>query len=149
MNLFITRRIISDITGKKDYLTRWSLWLPFGLSIKIHKIVKPDDDRCEHDHPWWFVRVILFGGYKEKVNGRIYERKPWRPWYFWRIYPCMPSFKHRITHLPKKVNWSLVICGKNRGKWGFYTKRGWIHWKRFISLVNSSRVLWCDDRRKV
>ncbi len=147
INKYVTHRVITDLSGKKDYLSRWSLWLPFGLSMKIHKITKPDDDRCEHDHPWWFIRFILYGGYTEQINGKLYKRLPWRPWAFWRIYPCLPSFRHRITKLPKRVNWSFVICGKSRGRWGFYTKKGWTHWKRFLTLVKTSRVMWCDDRK--
>lgn len=145
----ITHRVISDIYGKTDYLRRWSLWLPFGISLKIHEIVRTDDDRCEHDHPWWFIRFILWGGYTEQINGKFIERKPWRPWAFWRIYPCLPSFRHRITYLPRGSNWSFVICGKNTGRWGFYTKKGWVAWKKFTSAVTSARVMWCDDGKKL
>ncbi len=124
---------IFDLGGKLDYIYRWSLWLPFGLSLKIHKIVRADNDRCEHDHPWWFLRIILHGGYREIVRGKLYDRLPWRPWAFWRIYPCLPSFQHKIIKLFKKANWSLVLCGRNKGTWGFITKKGWIPWKKFLT----------------
>ena len=139
----VSFRIIKDLSMKNNYLYRWSLWLPFGVSIKIHRIVRNDRDRCEHDHPWWFVRFILYGGYTESIHGKKYVRRPWRPWAFWRIYPCAPSFRHRITKLTKKENWSLVICGPNRGYWGFYTKKGWVRWQKF--LKHKFRVLWCED----
>lgn len=136
---------IFDLGGIKDYIYRWSLWLPFGLSLKIHKIVRPDNDRCEHDHPWWFVRVILYGGYLEVVKGQKHNRLPWRPWAFWRVYPCLPSFQHKITRLHKKANWSLVLCGRNKGYWGFITKKGWIHWKKFLTAGKNAVVLWCKE----
>lgn len=141
----ITYRKVWDFGKSKDYLFRWSLWLPFGLSLKIHKIVRADNDRCEHDHPWWFVRVILYGGYKEIIRGKPYARLPWRPWAFWRIYPCLPSFQHKIVKLYKKENWSLVLCGRNRGKWGFITNKGWIHWRKFLDSAKETVVLWCQE----
>src|SRR5258708_5774005 len=134
---------ILDISGKDDYLHRWSLWLPFGLSLKLHKIVRPDNDRCEHDHPWWFVRIILHGGYVEQIKGRVYARLPWRPWAFWRVYLCLPSFQHKILRLYKKNNWSLVLCGRNSGRWGFITAKGWIPWQEFLETVKKTLVLWC------
>lgn len=141
----LTYNKILDFDGKKDYLHRWSLWLPFGLSLKIHKIVRPDNDRCEHDHPWWFVRVILHGGYAELIKGKVYNRLPWRPWAFWRIYPCLPSFQHKILRLFKESNYSLVLCGRNKGSWGFITKKGWIPWQQFLKAAKKTVVLWCDD----
>lgn len=143
----ITQRDISDLKGNNLYLRRWSLWLPFGWSIKLHKIVRTDDDRCEHDHPWDFFRIILWGGYTEVRNGFSYILKPWRPWAPWRIYPCRSEFKHRIVHLTKGYNWSLVICSPKKRAWGFYTKLGWKYWKDFVN--SSDRIQWCDDGRQV
>lgn len=136
---------VFDFGGVNSYLYRWSLWLPFGLSLKIHRIVRADNDRCEHDHPWWFIRLILYGGYEEKVKGKKYQRRPWRPWFFWRVYPCLPSFQHRITKLYKKENWSLVLCGKNKGTWGFMTKMGWIEWEEFLHASVGTLAAWCKE----
>lgn len=144
----LTYRVIRDLAQSQDYLRRWSLWLPFGLSVKLHEIVRNDEDRCEHDHPWWFVRVILCGGYVEQIAGRLYFRRPWRPWAPWRVYLCRPSFRHRITFLPAGSSWSLLLCGPNRERWGFYTLSGWMHWRDFVKAAWGHRVLWCDDGRK-
>lgn len=144
MRLF-THSVIQDLNRKRDYLSRWSLWLPGGLSIKVHKILVADNDRCEHDHPWWFIRVILWGGYREIVKGRLYDRLPWRPWYFWRIYPCLPSFQHKIIRLFRGESWSLVLCGKNKGYWGFITKDGWVPWQVFLDNVKRA-VAWCGRK---
>lgn len=141
----LTYNKILDLDRKRDYLHRWSLWLPGGLSLKIHKIVRPDNDRCEHDHPWWFIRVILWGGYREIIKGQSYDRLPWRPWAFWRIYPCLPSFQHKIIELFKDANYSLVLCGRNKGTWGFKTKKGWIPWQKFLTATKKTVVLWCQE----
>lgn len=139
----ITYTKVLDLNKNKDYLYRWSLWLPFGLSLKLHKIIVADNDRCEHDHPWWFVRIILFGGYEEVIKGKLYNRLPWRPWAFWRVYPCLPSFQHKIVKLHKSANWSLVLCGKNRGYWGFITTKGWIPWQTFLKSAKKA-IAWCN-----
>jgi len=144
----LTYSKVLDLDGKRDYLYRWSLWLPFGLSLKVHKIVRSDNDRCEHNHPWWFIRIILYGGYAEQIKGKTYSRLPWRPWAFWRIYPCLPSFQHKILRLFKRSNWSLVLCGRNKGSWGFLTKDGWVPWRQFLEIARATKdtvVLWCDD----
>lgn len=141
----LTYRVIKDLAQTQDYLRRWSLWLPFGWSVKVHQIVRPDDDRCEHDHPWWFIRVILWGGYTEKIRGKEISRKPWRPWAFWRIYPCWPSFRHRITSLPMGSSWTLILCGSRSDSWGFFTRSGWVYWRNFVNEAMTARILWCDD----
>lgn len=157
----ISKRIITDIAGENAYLVRWSIDLPLGWSLKLHQILRPDEDRCSHDHPWWMLRIILWGGYWEEwsdespdVDDRLRikglsHRKPWRPWAPWRVYFCGSYFRHRITELPAGQSWTLALCGPSSGSWGFYTSEGWIFWKRFVSLARSKRILWCDDGRKL
>lgn len=145
----LTQRDISDITGDNLYLRRWSLWLPFGWSIKLHKIVRADDDRCQHDHPWLMIRIILAGGYIEDRDGHCVTLKPWKPWAPWRIYAVPAKFKHRIAYLLKESSWSLIVCGPRVREWGFFTKEGWMHWEQFVQEAVSNRVLWCSDGRKL
>ena len=149
MAAIVTKRIITDIKKTAPYLIRWSLWLPLGCSLKLHHIVRPDDDRCSHDHPWWFLRVIVWGGYFEEYGdrGQAAHRKPWRPWAPWRVYFCSRRFRHRITELPRGHSWTLVLCGPSNQEWGFFTRQGWMQWKAFVDAAWSNRVLWCDDGR--
>lgn len=157
----ITKRVITDLARTAPYLIRWSLALPFGWSLKLHQIVRADDDRCVHDHPWWFIRIILWGGYTETIRRKVtapqlfdghhferHHRKPWRPWAPWRIYYCPSDFAHRIEKLTNgRSSWTLVLCGPNSGRWGFFTKTGWMPWRSFVNAVWSQRVLWCEDGR--
>lgn len=61
-----------------DYMRRYWFFNPYGSSsgenkkrwrflpsIRVHHILRSDDDRAYHDHPWPFVTVILKGGYYE------------------------------------------------------------------------------------
>jgi hypothetical protein len=152
----ITKRVITDISGENAYLVRWTLPLPFGWSLKLHQILRPDDDRCAHDHPWWMLRIILWGGYTEYRGSalapdqlRLAECRPWRPWAPWRIYWCGRHFVHRIAELPAGSSWTLALCGPSSGTWGFYTRRGWMPWDVFVFLARSKRVLWCEDGRQL
>ena len=145
----VTKRVITELMGAAPYLVRWSLWLPFGWSIKLHQILRPDEDRCAHDHPWLFFRIILWGGYWEICGPEniLAHRKPWRPWAPWRIYYCPPDFRHRITDLPHGQSWTLAICGPRVRVWGFFTRQGWVQWRDFVDAAWANRVLWCDDGR--
>lgn len=73
------------------YMARY--WLipynRFGISARVHHILRSDEDRHLHDHPWWSVSIILRGGYFEKLPttcgycglegcDRAGSRKVWR-----------------------------------------------------------------------
>ena len=51
----------------EGYMNRW--WLVpynrFGIAARVHQILRSDYDRHPHDHPWWYVTIILRGGYWE------------------------------------------------------------------------------------
>ena len=143
----IKKTTITDIAGTAPYIVRWSIGLRFGWSLKLHKIVRPDDDRCAHDHPWRMLRIILAGGYTEShgPNHAIAQRKPWRPWAPWRIYYCPADFRHRILTLHTGVSWSLVLCGPRERDWGFYIRDGWIDWQTFVRQARTTRVKWCEE----
>ena len=155
---------IRDGIGVNNYLVRWSWRLPlFGWSIKVHHIIRPDDDRCDHTHPWAFIRIILSGGYTEtqsrtefiEAQAEVHtavrktvtvEIKPWRPWAPWRVYVCGPEFTHRILrHRLDSGTWSLILCGRKTRLWGFWTKDGWMDWRKFLSIDPKNRTAWCEE----
>jgi hypothetical protein len=57
------KQIIRSDDGQ-PYLIRWAINTPL-LGIKLHHILRSDEDRDLHDHPWSFLSVILWGGYWE------------------------------------------------------------------------------------
>jgi len=137
----VKRVEITDIDGRNVYLRRWTLRLPFGRKLMLHHILRPDADRCQHDHPWGFVTLVLWGGYVELVGEaqRMQRMRPgragWRP----------PEYRHRIITLPRGHAWTLVLTTRRTGSWGFYTRDGWMHWRQFVNAARSARVLWCHD----
>ena len=64
----LQRRVIPN-HGGDPYLIRYTLIECAWFSIKVHHILESDEDRCEHDHPWPFLSLILTGGYWEWVEG--------------------------------------------------------------------------------
>ena len=66
--LGFSKRVIENEAGD-PYLVRWSLDAGRFGSVKLHHILRSDDDRDLHDHPWSFVSVILRGGYWEHRSG--------------------------------------------------------------------------------
>lgn len=44
------------------YRTLLNLWL---FSIRVHEWLRSDDKRHFHDHPWWFLTVVLRGSYTD------------------------------------------------------------------------------------
>lgn len=69
----------------EGYMNRWWL-LPYnrtGLAVRVHEILSSDRERDLHNHPWWYVSVILLGGYFEHTLRPIPGRAPLpvRRWY--------------------------------------------------------------------
>lgn len=63
------------IIGPLDnpYLWRWHL-LPRNrwFNVYLHKVLRDDDDRALHDHPYDNISIVLKGGYVE-----VLLQKPW------------------------------------------------------------------------
>lgn len=76
-----------------------------GRHVDLHKIVAVDDPDCFHTHPAYAVRLILWGGYVEELEGGA--RKTWRPGMIGLV---KPTCSHRIAELRNgRVSHSLWI----------------------------------------
>jgi hypothetical protein len=118
-------QVIRNCAGE-PYLVRWRLIWTNRFSLYLHHILRSDEDRELHDHPWSFVSIILKGEYNEitaagsagQVHGAgeiLYRPAPW---------------PHRLV-LDRPV-WTLVFVGPRKRRWGFHTPTGWVHWKLFL-----------------
>src|SRR6185369_13137745 len=78
------RRLLSGkphfvIGGHEDpYMLRWYL-IPRNrrLNIYLHKFMRDDEDRALHDHPWWFISLVLRGAYTEVTDAGETRREAW------------------------------------------------------------------------
>lgn len=95
-----------------EKFTRYVLLKTKWFSIYVHQLWAPSWHPECHDHPWWFLTLLLKGGYLEKVNGKNFHRHPgmvlYRP----------GSFSHNVI-TPYGVSWSLIIAGPKSRDWGF------------------------------
>lgn len=99
-------------------------WLP--ISIRIHKIVKPDADRHLHDHPWNARTFIMKGWYREeRVNGSFLRKKG-------DAYGLNFQEYHKITHVSCGGVYTLFITGKLRGVWGFLVDGIKVDYKKYL-----------------
>ncbi|GLE58970.1 hypothetical protein NJBCHELONAE_42800 [Mycobacteroides chelonae] len=124
------------------YLLRWYV-IPRNrwLNVYLHKFLRDDDDRALHDHPWWFVSVMLRGQYVEVTDqGRAARSAP-EPWrLFWGDRPLAfrpGTWRHRVELVPAIAHanpflarrdqrrlacWTLIITGRRSRVWGFWCK---------------------------
>ncbi len=112
------------------YMNRYFL-IPetrFG-AVRIHEILSSDDDRAYHDHPFWFVSIILKGKYMEftpdyqdgiycgdKIEVRRAGSIAFRRASDWHRLELFPGLGGKSTPV-----WTLFICGPRKRKWGFLT----------------------------
>jgi hypothetical protein len=61
---------------ENPYMLRWYV-IPRNpvLNVYVHKFLRSDDDRALHDHPWWFVSLILRGRYDEVTEMGVKRRQ--------------------------------------------------------------------------
>lgn len=139
----------------RPYMLRWWV-IPRNrwFNIYLHKILRDDDDRALHDHPWWNVSILLRGSY---IEVRPDPKKAPTP--YTRI-ADMPTTRrrrgvgsivfrkattcHRLE-LPVEGGgiryvWSLFITGPVIRKWGFHCPRGWRYWQDFVASGDPGAV---------
>lgn len=111
------RHDVIDVEGQ-PYLRRWSLRLPGGWSIRLHRFYRGDVSRAMHTHPFWFITLPLSPYVEEVMDdlGRIYIR------IVRRLIPQYRSltFKHRVIgSLSGGPWWTIVLTGPGAQTWGF------------------------------
>jgi hypothetical protein len=130
------------------YMLRWWV-IPRNrwFNVYLHKILREDDDRALHDHPWWNVSILLRGAYIEVRPDVKAAATP-----FTRIadMPVIralrragsvvfrkPSTAHRLELLTvngqRQPVWSLFITGPRVREWGFHCSHGWREWRDFVA----------------
>ena len=93
------------------YVYRWIFNFYF-FSIRIHKWIRSDDKRFMHDHPWWFIAMVIRGSNTDVSNTRELM-KPFRPRY------RSSSHKHYVD-VPKSGCISILLTGKPMRKFRFW-----------------------------
>lgn len=149
------RRLRLRRADGRVYLDRWGLGHDRVGRVLLHRMAAPDPGVDLHDHPWWFVSIVLWGGYTEQraytreapmmariaehfdslacTHGVVEERRPWSIRTM-RLDEC-----HTITHLRRRTCWTLVIGGPRRRSWGFYLADGYMSEHEYDRTVRADR----------
>lgn len=118
----------SHIGPGGSYMRRFIFRTPW-FTLRLHHILRSDDDRHLHDHPFDFVSFLLSGGYYETVpcdcGKPICTGKKQRWWPRFSIVAKHAEDLHCLK-LERPV-WTFVISGPKRRAWGFETEQGWVH----------------------
>lgn len=122
------------------YLFRWYLW-PRNrrCNLYLHRFLRDDEDRALHDHPWWFVSLVISGSYAEVVPSGTVQR------HRFSIAFRRALHRHRVV-LPRDSRglpvpcWTIVLTGRRQREWGFWCPRGFVPWQVFTKPENPGEV---------
>lgn len=130
INLMLLRpnREPDFVIGDPPYMQRWWL-LPRNehFNVYYHRILKDDDDRALHDHPWPSFSIMVKGQLREVLPGgeRIVQAGD-----------CVfrdPNMAHRLELIDGKPAETLFITGPRVREWGFHCPKGWVNWRDFTA----------------
>jgi hypothetical protein len=131
---------------ERYWLVKPNSWFPFA--VRIHHILRSDDDRHMHDHPWRWCSMILRGHYYEltpashedlslrrrelvlHVDG---ERVAIRRYNSGAIRIRQATARHKLVLDSGSSVWSLFIMGRQVQTWGFYTPEGKVPWFEYLN----------------
>ena len=107
------------------YLRRWHLVRDRAAgNTYLHQILRDDDDRALHDHPWDSQSHVLAGVLREiMTDGERLLGAGTRA-------ARSAESAHRLEVVEGPV-WSLFTTGPWRREWGFHCPNGWRHWRDF------------------
>lgn len=133
----MARRAPDFVIGGADrpYMQRWWV-IPRNrwFNIYLHKIIRSDDDRALHDHPWLNCSILLKGSYVEIVPAALPykygDRTVVKVRHAGSVVTRRAVQPHRLEIIDEPVI-SLFITGPNVRTWGFYAPQGWVNWKDF------------------
>ena len=147
----MTSRPPDFIIGPEDnpYMRRWFI-VPRNpyQNIYLHEILRSDDDRAGHDHPWNNQTLVIDGGYTEQT----YEQdRPWVPDYQYKRFPGslvsrQPTDTHRLIVPEGGRAVTLFTTGPRIREWGFWCpgdeqrEPRWVVWTDFTSAEDSGLV---------
>lgn len=117
-------------------------WLP---SVRVHHILRRDNDRHLHDHPWDARTVVLKGFYaEERLSERDHETLElvggWKPEReaFLRLPgytgPINHGEYHTITSVSDGGVWTLFITFGYKSTWGFLVDGKKVPWREYLDM---------------
>jgi hypothetical protein len=125
----------------EGYMERdWLIPYNGDLGIRIHHILRDDNDRAFHDHPWPNTSVVLKGGYWELMPelenqdpslDKVLYSKVWRK--PGDVIQRKATTRHRLMIPEGTTATSMFIMGPWEQDWGFYTPEGKVYWREYLN----------------
>lgn len=125
-------------------LVRYILFRCAAWGVYVHHLLRSDEERALHDHPWPFVSIVLRGGYAE-IHDQTLDKRPVRVWHKPGSVLVRPAeWRHRFKVY--RPAWTLVLVGRRVRRWGFHLPTGWCWWRRYDPArgICEEQVLWTE-----
>lgn len=130
----IMRREQDFVIGNRQLLRWWVIPRNEQVNVYLHAVLKSDEDRAMHDHPWSNVSYLIAGSYIEHTpEGRFVRRAG-------DVVERPAHALHRLEVIPGERAISLFMTGPRVREWGFACEHGWVHWEDFVSREDEGRV---------
>jgi hypothetical protein len=142
---------------KDPYLRRWWV-IPRNrwCNVYLHQILRSDDDRALHDHPWPNVSIVVKGRYEEITIESGYGRwlraeleslgkDPKTSWGWSTVTKVRKALSvvfrrattpHRLVVRPGESAWTLFITGPRVRDWGFHFPQAWVPFRKAVDPSN-------------
>jgi hypothetical protein len=106
--------------GHEDcpFVRRWKLRHPFG-AIHVHHFLRSNSEGVYHDHPWWFLTIVLRGAYVDHSPGADGSE------FCDRLRAGSVRLRHRdhVHRVETDGAWTLVFTGRSTREPQFWTRR--------------------------
>lgn len=110
------------------YVYRWRFEIRGLGSLRVHHWVGPDDDRAFHDHPWWFLTLVIKGGYTDMSPSSPAEYQGGHISHWDHLHVGSIRFRralHQHTVVPDLGGcWTILVTGPRTRTWGFWLSKG-------------------------
>lgn len=108
-------------------------WLP---SVRVHHILRKDNDYVPHDHPWDARTIILKGYYGEHRKQQNQPEGAPECKYFFRDRGDTATLKFNEYHTVAEVSpggvWTLFLTWKYQGGWGFWVDGKKVPYREYL-----------------
>lgn len=132
----------------EPYLDRLRIIQTPLFAVFLHRIHKDDLDRDPHDHPWWFVSLVISGSYEEEIwNTADVAADPYcyqvvsvariRVHGRFSVHATSRKIIHRITRIDGLL-WTVLVTGRRHRSWNFWPDSGPVDWREYYSRQNSN-----------
>ena len=135
--IFIRRwkLILAEVMGWRGcaFVKRWVLEAPSGRALRVHRFLPDVEEFTAHDHPWWFVTVVVRGSYVDVTSRNGTEVR--------RDHVTAPAIRFRNrNHEHRTITgadgaWTVLYNGPSKRNWGFWSAAGqFLPWRAYASL---------------